>query len=92
VVHCGFSCSLTIGEPFSASSAMVGRSAVDLESVAQHYHDLQVESDMTHKFKIGQTVIFRPRERSARAEGGTFRIIGFASEGRGEPIYRLTGC
>ena len=44
---------------------------------------------MTHKFKIGETVIFRPRERSARAEGGTFRIIGFASGGRGEPIYRL---
>ena len=44
---------------------------------------------MPHKFKIGETVVFRPRERSARAEGGTFTIIGFAPEGRGEPIYRL---
>ena len=44
---------------------------------------------MTHKFKIGETVIFRPRERSARAEGGTFTIIGFAPESGGEPIYRL---
>ena len=46
-------------------------------------------NNMIHKFKIGETVIFRPRERSARAEGGTFTIIGFAAESRGEPIYRL---
>jgi hypothetical protein len=45
--------------------------------------------NMPHKFKIGETVVFRPRERSARADGGTFTIIGFAQEGRGEPIYRL---
>jgi hypothetical protein len=44
---------------------------------------------MTHKFKIGETVVFRPRDRSARAEGGNFTIIGFAPEGRGEPNYRL---
>jgi hypothetical protein len=44
---------------------------------------------MTHKFKIGETVVFRPRARSARAEGGDFIIIGFAPKSRGEPIYRL---
>jgi hypothetical protein len=44
---------------------------------------------MTHKFKIGETVVFLPRDRSARAEGGNFTIIGFVPEGRGEPNYRL---
>jgi hypothetical protein len=47
------------------------------------------KNNMTHKFKIGETVIFRPRGRSARAEEGIFTIIGFAPGSRGEPIYRL---
>jgi hypothetical protein len=44
---------------------------------------------MSHKFKIGDTVNFRPGERSARAIGGTFQIIDLLPEGRGEPVYRL---
>jgi hypothetical protein len=82
------SCYLTIQKPSSHLRDSGSRPDGTSVSGAHHDHD-QRKNNMTHKFKIGETVIFRPRGRSARAEEGTFTIIGFAPGSRDEPIYRL---
>jgi hypothetical protein len=43
---------------------------------------------MPHKFKIGETVVYR-KTRRARADGFIFRIIGYLNDDSGEPIYRI---
>jgi hypothetical protein len=41
------------------------------------------------KFKIGEVVRYRLNTASAHAIGGTFRVIGFLRDIRGEPVYRI---
>jgi hypothetical protein len=43
---------------------------------------------MSHKFKIGETVVYRTTRR-ARADGSIFTIIGYLPEEDGGPIYRI---
>ena len=43
---------------------------------------------MPHKFKIGETVVYR-NTRRARADGSIFMIIGYLNESNGEPTYRI---
>jgi hypothetical protein len=43
---------------------------------------------MPHKFKIGETVVYR-NTRRARADGSIFIIIGYLNDDNGEPIYRI---
>ena len=43
---------------------------------------------MPHKFKIGETVVYRGARR-ARVDGSIFKIIGYLPGGDGEPIYRI---
>jgi hypothetical protein len=43
---------------------------------------------MPHKFKIGETVVYR-NTRRARADGSIFMIIGYLNDDSGEPIYRI---
>jgi hypothetical protein len=43
---------------------------------------------MPHKFRIGETVVYRSTRR-ARADGSIFTIIGYLPEDNGEPIYRI---
>jgi len=42
-----------------------------------------------HKFKIGETVNYRPSTRTTRNVAGTFKVIAFLPEGFGEPVYRI---
>jgi hypothetical protein len=45
---------------------------------------------MTHKFKIGQTVNYRPAARALRESGGTYTITGFLPEETDrQSLYRI---
>jgi hypothetical protein len=46
--------------------------------------------EMSHKFKIGQIVFYRPRQRKLSASRGTYTVIGLMPVPTGqEPEYRI---
>jgi hypothetical protein len=45
---------------------------------------------MTDKFKIGETVNYRPAARTLR-ESGTYTVTGFLPESDGQATYMLPG-
>jgi hypothetical protein len=44
---------------------------------------------MTHKFKIGQRVNYRPVARALRGSSGAYTVTGFLPENDGQPVYRI---
>ena len=44
---------------------------------------------MTDKFKIGETVNYRPAARTLRETGGTYTVTGFLPVSDGQATYRI---
>ena len=45
---------------------------------------------MSHKFKIGQTVDYRPKDRTLSTARGTYKVTGFIPTlGGQQPEYRI---
>ena len=44
---------------------------------------------MAHKFKIGETVNYRPGARALRQSSGAYMVTGFLPENDGQPTYRI---
>jgi hypothetical protein len=50
---------------------------------------LQGPKEMAHKFKIGETVKYRPAARTLRETGGAYTVTGFLPKNDGQPAYRI---